>query len=167
LVAPPRTARSSQLHEPRRPITRRAPAEKLPGRGWVTIAPSIGVRTIWGQYSHDGYANRQHAARNRVWGTVQQPWRFAVHGKQLQHQRRTDLLQLQLWCVQTITAFCTGNSPDQIQRTGSPRVSVSCLTISSPLISRAGAMNYNRSIARSAQSPMVFRPVALYMECPE
>ena len=56
--------------------------------------------------------------------------------------------------------LCTGSAANEMQTTGSLRVSVSCLTLSSPLISRAEAMSYSRSIARSVHPPTTFPPAA-------
>ncbi len=113
----PSTIRRENVEEKRlRPATRQGSTTRRPkfdgDTGWrVSARPSPVLwgstslfwdrkaRPLWGHYIHDRYANRQHAGRDRVWGTVQQPWRFAVYGKQLQHRRRTDLPRFQLWCV--------------------------------------------------------------------
>ncbi len=63
--------------------------------------------------------------------------------------------------------LCTGNATDEMQTTGFLRVSASCLTISSPLISRAEAMSCSRSITRSVHPPVASQPAASYMACQE
>lgn len=56
--------------------------------------------------------------------------------------------------------LCTGSAADEMQIIDSLRVSASCLTLSSPLISRAEAMSYSRLIACSVHRPATSPPAA-------
>lgn len=63
--------------------------------------------------------------------------------------------------------LCPGKFADEMQTTDSLRVSVSCLTLFSPLILQAEAMNCSRLIARSVHLPVTSPPAASYMACQE
>ena len=58
---------------------------KHPERGSVTLDSSTRPRPSWRHSMHDRHADRQHAGEDRIWGAIQQRWRFTVHGKQLQY----------------------------------------------------------------------------------
>ncbi len=140
----------------------RAPAEKLPGRGWVTIASTNIMKTIHSRWTEPTARSQRQGMGDS--STAVEVRNSSETASAPAAHRSTSTPAL---VRPDYKAFGTEYAPDEVQTTASLRVSVSCLTFSSPLISPAGAMSYSRSIARSARSPMVFRPVALYMACLE